>query len=140
MIESVNNELPYSHKIKNIYVTYDDIQNQNAIKVSRAYLINGIKNNKIHLGGLEDSDKEEAINTTSLTEILIDIFAEALNLDRSYIKPDSHFLYDLHGTSLDYYNLLYLINNRFNINITFDPDAPLVSVQDFEKYLMEHSK
>ena len=134
-IDSVNNTLPYSHKIKNIYVSYDDIQNRNAIKVSRTYLRSGVKNGKIHLLSLDEADSNKEFESTSLTEILIDIFAEALNLDRSHIKPDSHFLYDLNGTSLDYYNLLYLVNNRFNTNITFNPDDPLVSPQDFEKYL-----
>ena len=139
-IDSVNKELPYSHKVKNIYMTYDDIQNRNAIKVSRAYLINGVNNHKIRLSTLEEINSVDESLNSSLMETLIDIFAEALNLDRSFIKPDSHFLYDLNGTSLDYYNLLYLVNNRFNTNITFNPDDPLVSPRDFEKYLMELNK
>ena len=139
-IDKVNNTLSYSHKIKNIYFSYDDIQNRNAIKVSRTFLRDGVKKGKIKLLTLDDVNKEEEFETTSLTEIIIEIFAEALNLDKSFIKPNSHFLYDLNGTSLDYYNLLYIFNARFNTNLTFDPDHPLVCVMDFENYLKEHNK
>ena len=48
-IDSVNETLPFSHKIKSLFLSYDDIQNRNAIKVSRTYLRKGIEDNKIHL-------------------------------------------------------------------------------------------
>ena len=139
-VYSVNDKLPFTHKIKAVYFSYDDIQNRNAIKVSRTYLKNGIDKGKIRLLTLDNIAEEENFEATSLTQVLIDIFAEAIGLDKSQIKPDSHFLYDLNGSSLDYYALLALINERFNTNIAFDPDHPLVSVIDFEKYLKELGK
>ncbi|MBR0295616.1 MAG: AMP-binding protein [Bacilli bacterium] len=139
-IDSVNETLPFSHKIKSLFLSYDDIQNRNAIKVSRTYLRKGIEENKIHLLSFDKAIKNEEYESTSLTEILIDLFQEALNVDRSLITPTSHFLYDLNGTSLDYFALLSLVNARFNTNISFDPNDPLATVQDFERYLTEHMK
>lgn len=139
-IDSVNETLPFSHRIKSLFLSYDDIQNRNAIKVSRTYLRKGIEENKIHLLSLDKAIKNEEYESTSLTEILIDLFQEALNVDRSLITPISHFLYDLNGTSLDYFALLSLVNARFNTNISFDPNDPLATVQDFERYLTEHMK
>ena len=137
---SVNDSLPLTHRIKNFYISYDDIQNKNAIKVSRTYLKNGIAKGSIKLLPLEDADKQDEYESSDLTEVLIAIFAEAIGLDKSQIKPESHFLYDLNGSSLDYFALLSLVNERFGTNISFNPDDPLVCVKDFEKYIKEHQK
>ena len=139
-IFSVNDSLPFTHRIKNFYISYDDIQNKNAIKVSRTYLKNGIAKGNIKLLPLEEADKQDEYESSDLTEVLIAIFAEAIGLDKSQIKPESHFLYDLNGSSLDYFALLSLVNERFNMNISFNPDDPLVCVKDFEKYIKEHQK
>ena len=136
-IETINNQLDMTQRVKNIYFTFDQIKNPNAIKVSRKYLLTHLKGGDIKLiSSLEENKKE--YQKTELTEILIKLFAEALNMDANKIQPNSHFVYDLSGTSLDYFNLLALVNERFNLNLSFDINNPLVCVADFEKYIREN--
>lgn len=137
--ESINSTLDMTQRIKNIYFTFDQIKNPAAIKVSRKYLKAHLDSGDIKLFTSITNSNEE-YKKTSLTDTLIKIFAEALRMDEDKIKPDSHFLYDLNGTSLDYFTLLSMINEQFSLEIAFDVNNPLVSVSDFEKYIMENKK
>ena len=112
-------------------------KNPNAIKVSRKYVLHHLEKKDITLFKSLEETKVADTEYDDLTNELINIFADALRMKKENIKPDSHFLYDLNGTSLDYFNLLAMLNERYNLNLAFDIDNPLVCVNDFKKYIEE---
>ncbi len=138
---SINSSLPSASNIKSLVFTFSPLQAEGAIKVSRAYLRRGIQEGKIRLLTFEELfESKQVLSSSDLAQILKDIFSEVLHIEKEMISEDSQFELDLGGNSLDYYNLLAQINSRFNCNIEYNPDAPLLTVRDFENYLKERKQ
>ena len=128
----VNSALPSPGNVEEFYLTFDPIQPSLAIKASRAYLSRNIDNGSIKLLTFENAlNPDVVIARGSLEEVIRDIFAKNLHLEREKIGMESHFGYDLGGGSLEYYGVLMEINSRFSLNIEFDPEHPLFTVADF---------
>lgn len=135
-----NNKLPLSSRISKIYYTYDAIMSDSAIKVSRKYLENNIKNGIIKLQLIEEiggNNISEEETENEIIQVLTELFKLCLNNDELNISLDAHFMLDLGGTSLDYFSLISMINERFNINLKMDYEHMAYTIKDFEKVIKE---
>lgn len=135
-----NNSLPLAYRIYKIYYTFDSIMSDNAIKVSRKYLEQNIANGKIKLLSIDEiggNDIDENQVQSEIQEILFELFKMCLNNDDLDITLDSHFMLDLGGSSLDYFSLISMINERFSINIKMDYEHMAYTIKDFEKVIKE---
>ena len=128
-----NETLPLTSRIQSFYLTIDPLQSSGAIKISRAYVRSGIEKNTIRLRSCDGFEKKEKAEFGDIEAIVRSSFARNLNIDEGGISPTSHFGYDLGGTSLTYYAVLMDLNERFGLNLTYDPEKPLFTVEEFSK-------
>ena len=135
-VNSVNDTLPIGFKIMQIYRVDQPLKEEQAIKVSRAQLRKKIEANAVGLYPLTALLSGEEMDEEGVSAIL-EIFSSVLHLPSDQIKGSSHFLYDLGGSSLDYYSILDEISSRYGIAIEFDATNPLATPNDFARYLRE---
>ena len=111
-------------RVTKIYFTYNPIKNPNAIKVSRQYLKSKIKDNSVKL--IEYNEINVSNNNDVDPKILNGVkecIAECLNIDIKDVLDNSDFFFDLNGSSLDYFDLVSRINDKFNIKLQFENDS-----------------
>ena len=65
-------------------------------------------------------------------------YRKALEKDADKIGIADNFFTALGGTSLDYFTLLNLVKNRFNIEIPSDEGNRLTTVKEFCDYIGKH--
>ncbi|MBQ7640971.1 MAG: AMP-binding protein [Acholeplasmatales bacterium] len=126
----INNNLDSSMRVSKIYFTYNSIKNPNAIKVSRQYLKSKIKDNSVKL--IEYNDINVSNNNDVDPKILNGVkecIAECLNIDIKDVLDNSDFFFDLNGSSLDYFDLVSRINDKFNIKLQFENDSLHTSIK-----------
>jgi acyl carrier protein len=134
-----NNKLDSSLRVSKIYFTYDPIQAETAIKVSRQYLLKQLENKKVSLVKIDEikEKNQDILVNQEILDFIIKSFKEVLMVDT--VSKDSNFFFDLGGTSLDYFSLISLLNQHFNINITFENEknyhTPLDLALEVERLL-----
>lgn len=95
---------------------------------------------KYDIKTLEETSVEEVL-TKDIEETLvsvIEVFASVFEMDIKDINKDTHFLYDLSGTSIQYFSLLTELSNKMEVEIGYDSEAPLATPLDFAKYIVEN--
>ena len=127
------------YQIERVYYTFDNIANENAIKVSRKLLEKLIANNEVKLEDFKSfstltNEKHDDLNN-EITNRLKKVFAEILGIDIKEISNDSDFFLDLGGTSLDYMALLLKIEQEFEIAISFEKKS-FSTIKEFYNYLV----
>ena len=85
----------------------------------------------------KEDDNEEIIN--DVNKRVIAIFADILGKDPQDIGINSHFIFDLGGTSLDYCTLLIKLKNEFNIDFNFENQS-CSTVKEFSNYIIDNTK
>jgi acyl carrier protein len=134
------NKLDNSLKPTKIYYTFDNLMSENAIKVSRKYLLDKIEKKEVTLLDYKDIKKETTLESDVDIEILnkvIEIMAEVLDKKIDEISPDANFFFDLGGSSLDYYNLISMITTEFKVDINLDNSSSQYSAKTLAKLLEE---
>ena len=142
-IERINAKISSSERVKKIYYTYDPIMEQNAIKVSRALLRRKIDGGEVRLYSIDEiADRNmtgEQIDS-EIGRILSDIISSSIGVDKSEITPDANFFTDLNCTSLDYFNIIAAVNEKFSIDIKFDEEHLAYTLREMEKTVREYYK
>ena len=145
--ESITNEVKEclktlkdnGYQIDKVYYTFDNIANENAIKVSRKLLDRLITNKEVELLDFAsftdqvENNKEEIDN--EISNRIKAVFAEVLGRDINDINDNDDFFLDLGGTSLDYMTLLLKIEQEFEIAISFNKKS-FSTVKEFYNYLV----
>jgi acyl carrier protein len=132
-----SDKLPGTYQIRKFYFTFDPICAETAVKVSRSYLKRGLANGSIKIYPFADvlegrvSGREAIDPLNELAVKARDAFAEFLDVAAEDIYMDDHFIYDLNGTSLDYFSLVIKINEVMGIHLTFDKESACHTVRDF---------
>ena len=127
------------YQIEKVYYTFDDIANENAIKVSRKLLDKLLSNHEVKLNEFSDfsalvETKKEELHDEISKRIKI-VFSDVLNKDITEIHDDSDFFLDLGGSSLDYMSLLMKLESAFETHITFEKKS-YSTVKEFYDYLI----
>lgn len=132
-----SDRLPITYRIRKFYFTFDPICAETAIKVSRPYLKRGIADGSIRLISFEDvlegrvSGRETVDENDELAVAVRRAFAEFVERPEENIYLDDHFIYDLGGTSLDYFSLVMRINELLDIHLVFDKESACYTVREF---------
>lgn len=140
---NINNLLKENIIIDDIYYTFDPLMSENEIKVSRAKIAKllSLKKIEIHkVSNLKDYNNFniEEVNKDILNRV-IDVISNVLCIDKNTIKPNDHFIFDLGGTSLEYFTLIIELKKTFEINFNFNNEncsTPL----DFAKFIINNYK
>ena len=130
--------------IEKVFITYDSIASEAAIKVSRSILLKLLSKGDVILHDYSELKKtvvnnDEAI-VSELERDVIKVMADLLNKNDDEIAPNSHFIYDLGGTSLDYLTLLVKLKEVFEMDFSADVDNCFYSASEFANYIVEKNK
>ena len=134
------NKLDNSFKPTKIYYTFDPLMNENAIKVSRKYLLDKLEKNEVNLLEFKDIKtevKEDLDVDSNILDKVIDIMANVLDKNKDEINIDANFFHDLGGSSLDYYNLISMITTEFKVEINLDNNSSFYTARSISKMLEE---
>jgi len=138
-IEAGNTSLPMAYRVKEVYFTYNPIQSEKAIKVSRAYVERGIENGSIVLfKDINESNDNAETEETELKAVIRAIVAKAIGLEPGDVSDKAHFFSDLGGSSLDYFATVCEINNKFGISLMFEDENYAYCVEDLERIVKEY--
>ena len=126
------------YSINKVYYTHDAMINPNAIKVSRKLLRNKIDANQVVLHSI-DRLKETQYQTSqeitnTITDIVKSCFAEVLCKSTLDIDNDKHFIFELGGTSLDYFSLLMKLKKEFGMEFSLEHQS-CSTVNEFSSYI-----
>lgn len=124
-----------NYEVEKVYFTTNAIASETAIKVSRNILQKWIDEKQVILRNIEDleiilfEESDEALK--EIIAIVKSHMARILNLEVSKINDNSHFIFDLGGTSLDYISLLIDLKKEFNIEF----ESSCYNPKDFAKFI-----
>lgn len=139
-ILSVNASLPSTQQMRKIYMTYDPIVSETAIKVSRAYLKRAIENGSVELLEFEKAvpkaNEDGEIDQKLLNRVL-ELVAPILDLSPEEIDPDAHLMLDLGATSLQYFSMLSVLAEEFGLSAE-QGEKYTYTIREFCKYIERH--
>ena len=124
-------KLSLSGKITDVILTFSELKAETDFKVSRKKIREKLKNGEItDVSAQGVSDNENGVHPEAaafqsdcgsedkmLREISL-VFAETLSADPDDIYPDTDFFRDLSAGSLDYYQMIRLLEERFSIDLS----------------------
>lgn len=95
---------------------------------------------RFDMKSLEDTDDEEILSKDieETLKVVIDTFAKVFEVETKEINKDTHFLYDLSGSSIQYFSLLTELSQETQVEISYDSESPLATPLDFAKYIVEN--
>ena len=125
-------------EIKKIVITADKLIEEREFKVSRRKVAERYESGKIRAIDLDNIEEQIGEILSQLEAEIRDCFAKALEKDADKIGIADNFFTALGGTSLDYFTLLNLVKNRFNIEIPSDEGNRLTTVKEFCDYIGKH--
>ena len=134
--ESISS-LPSAYQIRRVYYTTDQLLESGEIKFNRKKIRQRIASQDI---SLIDEDRENRIFTSSYSFVeseLKKIYSQVLRRSCEEINLNAHFINDLGGTSLEYYDVMYRIEERFGIKLDFSKRESLYTLSDFEMIIKE---
>ena len=137
-IEECNNKLDMNYRVREIYYTFDPIQSETAIKVSRAYVNRQMEEGKVQLFTDLLGQKTKEAEETEIKAVIRGIFAKVLMTNPEEIGDEDHFMLDLGGSSLDYFAVVGELGEKFGVQIMFEGESFNYSVSAFEKLVREH--
>ena len=137
-IETCNRSLALNYQVREVFFTYDAIQSETAIKVSRAFVSSQIAAGKIQLFKDLNQKSNEIEEETELKAVIRNIFAKALMMEPEDIGDNDNFMMDLGGSSLDYFAVVGELSEKFGMKISFEDDDFNYSVSAFEHLVKEH--
>lgn len=132
-----NETLPLSSQIEAFYLTYDPLQSKGAIKISRAYVYRHIEHKDIRLLTFDTLFSSKGEISGDIESTIRGIFSKNLGIEEDRIGMKSHVVLDLGGSSLAYYSILADINERFHVELAYDEEHPLYTVEDFSNAVKE---
>lgn len=146
VIEEIESNLKSLQKnkynIEKVFITYDPIAAPTAIKVSRTILHQLIKEGKVNLIPYNKLKKAEVKDVSELNKAVIDevikVIAEVTNKEKDNIKFNSHFFFDIGGTSLEYLTLLVKLKEKHQIEFDFLHNGGLDTAERLADYIIKH--
>ena len=121
--------------IHTIYFTGDALLAPGEFKLARKRVAERIQNGTLRVFAPGELKEQGEALFTGLEQDLAALFAEVLGKDVSEIGRDSHFFRDLGGTSIDFYALMGLIQERLGAHIEVTDAAELATVAQIYEYL-----
>ncbi len=138
-IMTVNASLPTTQQMRKVYMTYDPIVSETAIKVSRAYLKRAIDNGSVTLLPFEKAEASSSggdVDPKILNRVL-ELIAPILELEPKDIDPDANLILDLGATSLQYFSMLSVLADEFGLEAE-QGEKYTYTVREFCRYIERH--
>ncbi len=130
-------ESKFYSEVKKIFFTRTKLVDKNEFKVSRTKIAK-----KLALNQLEEIDVKKASEENKNSELeaeLINIFKEVLGED-VVVGVEDDFFIQLNGSSLDYFELVSTIKDRFNLRQNAFEGMGFTTVKQFATFIMAELK
>lgn len=129
-------ELKLSGEIKKILFTTQPLISGDEFKVNRKKIKENLENNKISLLDFSkfDAKNDEKIQS-ELENQIAQIFADCLEKNLSEISLNGDFFLDYNGSSLDYFAMIYKIQQKFNVELPISKENSLNSVKSIANFI-----
>ncbi len=138
-IYEINDTLEKSIAIKKFYFTFDELCPPTAVKISRTQLAKKIAEKTVNVQSFADMKIVSGDETESpFAEDVKMIIAEVLALDVEQFDNDNHIFYDLGATSIQYFDILTRLAQKFSIDDYRQNDKYAYTVNEICKYLEKH--
>ena len=130
-IQTKLKELNLVSSISKIFITTSSLLGKNDFKLNRKKIEKEYNENRLVAPKDKSKDKE---TLSQVGEKILEFFAIALSRDKDEIGINESFFNDLGGTSLDYFELLSVIEKEFNVSIPSD-DVKYDTIKDITDYI-----
>ncbi|MFA5283389.1 MAG: AMP-binding protein [Bacilli bacterium] len=144
-IKKANQNIPDFMKIKSFRKSLKELPQVIKGTIQRQVLKRDIEISpsdypSINIASLKEIGDEQITDIErSLTDEICLIFASCFNLSPREVKADSDFLYDLHGTSMQYFEIVHTIADKYNIEFTFEKNDIVTTPRQFARLVMRKS-
>ena len=145
-VSKASKNLPNGVKIDEIFFTTKALPIATNRKVKRLAVKQAIESGSSDYVNSQNLGKaKEVVNfdDDTIMNILVPVkklFAKVLLLKESEIANDAHWINNLGGDSMNFFELVTLVNEEFNINIPDEKFIYLTSVNEFVKLIIELKK
>ena len=139
-IMAANEALPMTSRVQKIFCTMDNLCAASAVKVSRSYVLRGVKNGDISLTEFKKNTVLEQADSTYSREILntvTDIVANILVVPAESIDIHAHLMLDLGADSMQYFSILTALGEEFSVS---SPEKGVLcyTVHEICQYIERH--
>lgn len=125
-------------EIKKIIITKDKLLQGEEFKVSRVKLSKRFINGEISV--CDCKEKTESAELSDLEMQICNLVREIIEDPLCEITPESNFFTDLGGCSLDYFDFINALSEKFNTELSDSQKKELCTVKDFANAVMEANK
>jgi len=141
-ISEANEKLPRSMQVQDFYLSTMPLPINASMKVMRYQLVDDLKNRpelfiKLNRGDLTSFEGYDEKEIKQISEHVIDIIADILNIDKATIPASAHIIVDLGGDSFTYMSIIASIESEFDIKISTDMIGRLNTVNEFTLYILK---
>lgn len=125
--------------INEIILTTDALMGADEFKLNRHRISRLYEEGRITILRPDDSEISAESIPEELLLVVKEIFAEALSVEKDTLNIDSHFFYDLDGSSLDYLSMLADVKNKYDVSFPENDEGTLGTIREFCKYIQDNA-
>lgn len=142
-IADANERLPMSMQVKEFYLSTLPLPTNASMKVMRYQLIDDLKNRpetfiKLSQGEIASFEGFDEKDIEDVSNHIIDIISDVLNVKKEDIAPSSHIILDLGGDSFTYMSIIASIESEFEIKIPTEMIGRLNTVNEFTSFILRN--
>ena len=139
-IISTNEKLPLTSRVQNIFFTTDNLSSESAVKISRSFVIRGIRNGNISLFPFKKDTLIENSDITYSEEMLLsvkEIVSKILDIPAETIDIHANVMIDLGADSIQYFAILEALADEFSVSAS-EKNVMYYTVHEFCQYIERH--
>ena len=138
-----NEKLPLAMQVQEFYLSFSPLPTNASMKVMRYQLLDDLKNrpenfSKLSNADLVSFDEYDEKDIKEVSDHVIDIIGDVLNIDKKDIAPSAHVILDLGGDSFTYMSIIASVESEFNIKISTEMIGRLNTVNEFTLYILKN--
>ena len=142
-IAEANEKLPSSMQVQEFYLSTTPLPTNPSMKVMRYQLVEDLKNRPETFVKLANADlvSFEGFDEKDIKDIsdhVLSIVSDVLNIDPKTIAPSSHIILDLGGDSFTYMSIIASVESEFEIKIPTDLIGRLNTINEFTLFILKN--
>ena len=125
--------------INRIIYTDTPLRGENEFKTARKKILQRLREGKLNIIDHDNIREKCDEETAELMEKVRATFAESLGKEPADIGYDSHYFFDLGGSSLDYFTMVTEIQSEFGISFPSSAHSSASTVREVSEYIKQYS-
>ena len=130
-------------QVQEFYLSTTPLPTNPSMKVMRYQLVEDLKNRpetfvKLSNADLVSFDGYDEKDIKDISEHLLSIVSDVLNIDPKNIAPSSHVILDLGGDSFTYMSIIASVESEFEIKIPTDLIGRLNTINEFTLFILKN--